>query len=317
MFDIVMSLFNKEKFVEDTINSVLSQRHREWRLFAVDDGSTDRSAAIVEAFGDPRITLIRQKNQGVGPARNAGIRAGSSAWIAFLDADDVWNSDHLAELQATIDRHPGAVIVGSGFRRFSGKACPKQHSDGRDRRELVRYFELAARGREMFFTSSCAVRRSVLAAVGTFEPLPGNEDVELWARVALRGPVAVSDKQTVNYRVDTGGITDAGMAGRKEPARPTERDKMSSTIPTLTRLLPTVNDARLRRDIRAYMDSRVGLSLVAAVLDGNIAYARHVRSLYEGKPKGKARIAAAIARLPEGLAQRVVRSLRRLKGSRR
>ena len=72
MFDVVMPLFNKEKFVGAAIQSVLAQGFDQWRLFIVDDGSTDGGAEVVHGYGDPRITLIEQANQGVGPARNAG-----------------------------------------------------------------------------------------------------------------------------------------------------------------------------------------------------------------------------------------------------
>ena len=121
-----------------------------------------------------------------------------------------------------------------------------------------------------------------------------------------RGPVAVSSRQTVNYRVDTGGITDKGMRGSKAPAKPLRREELSSTIPTLTQLLPSITDRRLRNEVIEYMDSKVGLALVAAALEGDISYARHLVSLYEGKPQGKARVAAAIARLPGPIARSVI-----------
>ena len=312
MFDIVISLYNKEKFIGATIEAVLAQSFGDWRLFVVDDGSTDRGAEIVRGFDDPRISLIRQQNQGVGPARNTGAHAGAAKWIAFLDADDLWNADHLAELDALRRGFPAAALIGCGFTRFSGALAPCADS-GRGERRLARYFAECARGRELFFTSSAAVPRSAFEAVGDFEPLPGNEDVEMWARLALHGPVAVSSRRTVNYRVDTGGITDAGMRGQKPPPKPLRREQLSSTIPTLTRLLPSVTDEQLCRDAVEYMDSRVGLALVAAVLEGDFAYARHVRKLYAGKPRGKARIAAAIAGLPEPIARLVLTAARKLR----
>ena len=104
MFDIVISLYNKEKFIGATIEAVLAQTCRDWRLFIVDDGSTDRGAEIVRGFDDPRISLIRQQNQGVGPARNTCAHAGAAKWIAFLDADDLWNAGHLAELDSNNSR---------------------------------------------------------------------------------------------------------------------------------------------------------------------------------------------------------------------
>jgi glycosyltransferase involved in cell wall biosynthesis len=306
MFDIVMPLYNKEQFVAESIESVLRQSFPDWRLFIVDDGSVDRSAAIAAKYTNPKISLIRQSNQGVGPARNAGIRAGAAPWVAFLDSDDVWDADHLAELDALRSEFPDAVLIGCGFRRFSGSRGPKGSSSGAGNRRLAGYFAECARVGGLFMTSSSAGSRAAIDTVGGFKPLPGNEDVELWARLALHGPVAVSSRCTVNYRTETGGITDAGMGGRKPKPKPTRREDLSATIPTLEAALPQVSDPALREDIIAYMDSRIGIRLVAAVLDGDIDYARRLLPLYRGKPIGKARAAAAIARLPAPLGKSIV-----------
>ena len=306
MFDVVMALYNKEQFVATTIESVLGQSYSEWRLLVVDDGSTDAGAELVGRYADPRIVTIKQLNQGVGPARNEGIRVGRADWVAFLDADDVWNKDHLEELNALRQTYPDAELIGSAFKRFSGAIIPLTHSPGRAERRVVRYFADCAAGRELFLTSSAAVRRSAIAEVGDFKPLPGNEDVELWARLALHGPIAVSGRQTVNYRVDTGGITDRGMRGSKSRVRPTRREELSSAIPTLDRALPHITDRDLREDIVAYADSRVGIRLVAAVIEGDVSYARQLLRLYTGKPRGKARVAAAIGKLPIPIARLVV-----------
>jgi glycosyltransferase involved in cell wall biosynthesis len=313
MFNVVMPLYNKQEFVAATIEAVLAQSYRDWRLFVVDDGSTDRSAEVVRGFDDPRITIIEQANCGVGPARNAGIAAGTAEWIAFLDADDVWNADHLAELEALRCAFPKAALIGCAFKRFSGATTPKVHSEGGPARRLARYFAECARGRELLVTSSAAVPRLAIEEVGAFKDLPGNEDVELWARLALHGPVAVSARQTVNYRIETGGITEKGMGSRAPEAKPTRREELSSTIPTLDRALPAITNPQLRNDIHAYVDSRIGLRLTAAVLEGDLDYARQLMLLLEGRPLGQARIAATLAKLPRPLARAAVATGRRLK----
>jgi glycosyltransferase involved in cell wall biosynthesis len=304
MFDVVVPLYNKEKFVEGTIQSVLAQSFAEWRLFVVDDGSMDGSADVVRCFKDSRIQLIEQPNRGVGPARNRGIRAGSSEWIAFLDSDDVWDFDHLEELDALRRAFPEAALIGCAFERFSGSIPNGSHRQGE--RRLARYFAECGRGKELLITSSAAVRRSALSEVGEFKPLPGNEDVELWARLALQGSVAVSSLKTVNYRVGTGGITDSGRHG--PVSKPERRQDLSSTIPTLENALPQIADSQLRQDINDYMDSRIGIRLVRAVLDGDLTYARQLRALYRGKPRGKAQIAAFLAQLRPPLARLIVRA---------
>jgi glycosyltransferase involved in cell wall biosynthesis len=298
VFDIVIALYNKARFIERTIESVLAQNCPDWRLFVVDDGSTDDGPDRVARFTDPRITLIRQKNAGVGPARNAGIAAGSAPWIAFLDADDLWASDHLAELDKVRRTYPDALLIGT---RFSSD--PLRGSAKRGQTRVSRYFHEAATGRPPLITSSAAVSREALDSWGRFGALNGNEDVELWARLAVHGPVAVSTKRMVFYRRDTGGITDQRQSASIGPMR---REDMSSTIPTLDELLPTITDPQLRRDVLEYVDSRIGVHLIQAVRYGHIRYARHCRTLMTGTPKGKARIAAALASLPPFVTRSII-----------
>lgn len=303
MFDVVTALFNKGPFVKLTIESVLAQRFTDWRLFVVDDGSTDNGPDIVAKFRDPRIHLIRQANAGVGPARNTGIAAGSAPWVAFLDADDVWMPDHLAELDKVRQAYPDALLIGTGITRFGGSPPPPQ--SGRGRLRVARYFHEMSRGRPPLYTSSAAISRRTFDQWGVFEPLNGNEDVELWARLAVNGAVAVSTKRTVYYRLDTGGITDQSNRGNATIG-PMKREDMSSTIPTLDRLLPKIRDERLRRDVIEYMDSRVGVHLIQAVRYGHADYARHCRTLFMREPIGKARAAAILANFPPVLSRAAV-----------
>lgn len=295
MFDIVTPLYNKAPFISRTIESVIAQDFADWRLFVVDDGSTDDGPDLVAQFADKRITLIRQKNAGVGPARNTGIAAGSAPWVAFLDADDVWMPDHLWELDKVRQAYPDAALIGTAIKRFSGDPPPIRPRTGRLR--VSRFFREMTLGRPPLYTSSAAISRKTFDKFGVFEPLNGNEDVELWARLAAQGFVAVSTKPTVFYRLDTGGITDQSNLQNSQTG-PMRREDMSSTIPTLTALAPTISDPQLKQDIMEYMDSRVGIQMIQAVRYGNLDYARHCKRLYQGKPRRQAFYASVLAELP-------------------
>lgn len=90
---IIMPNYNCEKFIEETINSVLAQTYENWELLIVDDCSTDRSAEIIRNYckNDDRIKLFIQKNNlGGAAARNRALREATGKWIAFLDSDDLW-----------------------------------------------------------------------------------------------------------------------------------------------------------------------------------------------------------------------------------
>lgn len=85
---VIIPLYNKEKIVERSVNSVLNQSFQDFELIIVDDGSTDNSFDIVNKIKDNRIRLIRQENGGPAKARNTGAKRACGEWIVFLDADD-------------------------------------------------------------------------------------------------------------------------------------------------------------------------------------------------------------------------------------
>lgn len=92
---MIVPIYRVEKYIAETIRSVLDQTYENFELLLVDDGSPDRSVEICQQFTDPRIRLIRQKNQGACAARNQGMRAATGDYYAFLDGDDLWLPEKL------------------------------------------------------------------------------------------------------------------------------------------------------------------------------------------------------------------------------
>jgi glycosyltransferase involved in cell wall biosynthesis len=297
MFDIVMPLFNKEIYVARTIESVLGQTCGDWTLFVVDDGSGDGGPAVVEQFNDTRINIIRQQNAGPGAARNTGIMAGEAEFIAFLDADDLWLPNHLETLDELRRQFPAASLIGTAYQNWSGESVRSVRS-GHVSVRMIRYFHEAAQGRPPFFTSSAAFSRSAVQRVGLLEHVVIGDEMDLWARLALDGPVAASTKKTVLYRVGTGGITDS--SNLVEAARVEE---ISLPTATLVKRLDGISDPQLRLDVEEYIDFDIGLALMRAVRTGRITYARRLLNLFLVGPRGKARTAAMLAKLPAPLGQ--------------
>lgn len=85
---VIIPLYNKEKTIKDTINSVLNQTYQNYELIIVNDGSTDSSLDIVKSINDDRIRIINKQNEGVSKTRNIGVKEAKSKLIFFLDADD-------------------------------------------------------------------------------------------------------------------------------------------------------------------------------------------------------------------------------------
>ena len=109
--DIVIPLYNKAQCVARAVGSIQQQTMTDWRLIVVDDGSTDEGPDIVRRIDDDRIEIITQTNQGPGAARNAGIARATSGYLAFLDADDEWYPDYLANSLKTIQQEDVALVA--------------------------------------------------------------------------------------------------------------------------------------------------------------------------------------------------------------
>lgn len=185
---IIMPCFNAEAHVARGVASVLGQTFRHLELIAVDDGSTDGTAAVLAAIGDPRVRVISQPNRGVSAARNRGLREARGAFVAFLDADDTWRPDCLELLLAALGKAPEAVAAYCGWQNVG-------LDGGRGEPYLPPDYE--AEGKLEHFLRCCPwpihgalVRRGALTGAGGFpEGLTHAEDYSLWLRVAAFRPV--------------------------------------------------------------------------------------------------------------------------------
>ena len=107
MVSIIIPTYNTEKYILETINLVISQIYEDWELIVIDDGSTDKTAQIVNDIvkKDNRVKYFYQKNSGVSVARNFGLEKTEGDIIALLDADDLWNNNKLDEISEVFSNH--------------------------------------------------------------------------------------------------------------------------------------------------------------------------------------------------------------------
>ena len=112
LVSVIITTYNRADLIVEAIQSVLTQTHQNFELIIVDDGSTDKTKAVVEGFADPRIEYIYMANWG-GPARprNIGIKRAIGSYLAFLDADDYWKEN---KLEIQLKQFDNPVIVGVG-----------------------------------------------------------------------------------------------------------------------------------------------------------------------------------------------------------
>ena len=112
---VIIPLYNKAPFVRRALDSVAAQTFADFEAIVVDDGSTDEGGRIVAAYADARFRLIRQANAGPGAARNRGLGEAQGEFVAFLDADDEWLPEYLAENWRLLDENAEAATVTSGY----------------------------------------------------------------------------------------------------------------------------------------------------------------------------------------------------------
>jgi glycosyltransferase involved in cell wall biosynthesis len=206
---VLMSVFNGQAHVGMAVRSILGQTFRDFELLVIDDGSTDDTAAIVNAFEDPRIRLIRNpRNIGLTRSLNRGLALARGAVVARQDADDVSHPARLQRQMVALDRRFNIALIGAQTRVID--------SDGRLAGSSLFLHPTCARAitwHLMFdnaFAHSTTIfrRRIVWDTLGGYdESFRTNQDFELWSRVTERHDAANLPEVLVDFRVSDGQVS--------------------------------------------------------------------------------------------------------------
>nr|WP_315145905.1 glycosyltransferase family 2 protein [uncultured Flavobacterium sp.] len=203
-FTVIIPLYNKENFIENTLISVLNQSFNDFEVLIINDGSTDKSEEKVLKFKDSRIKYFHKENGGVSTARNFGIEKASSNYITFIDADDYWYPNFIEEMNNAISRFPKLKVFTAAIEvETSKKVFPSSYSIVKTGDyEIVNYFEASTK--ESVIWTSCAVfHKSVFEKTGNFDiNLKSGEDTDMWIRIGLIYPVLFSWKILARYVYD-------------------------------------------------------------------------------------------------------------------
>ncbi len=186
---VIIPVFNRAAVIGRAIESVLNQTYPAHQVIVVDDASTDETPRILERYL-PRIRIIRlTQNRGVSVARNAGIRAATGDWIAFLDSDDQWLPEKLQMAAEFHREHPEYRIFQSEeiWIRNGRRVNPKKKHRKPQGWIFKPSLELC-----LISPSAVIIQHSLFEQVGLFdESLPVCEDYDLWLRVTRRFPVGL------------------------------------------------------------------------------------------------------------------------------
>lgn len=194
--DVIIPTYNRADVLPRAIHSVLNQSYKNFQLYIVDDGSTDKTQEILKQF--PSLTVLTKNNSGVSSARNFGVHHSESPWISFLDSDDEWLPHKLQAQVDYLQKHPELRFVHSNeiWIRNGVRVNPKNKfkKDGPDL--LQRSFDFC-----VISPSTTLMRRDLFLQHGGFnEDFVVCEDFDLWLKILTTEEVGfVSDDLIKKY----------------------------------------------------------------------------------------------------------------------
>lgn len=186
---VVVPLYNKKKSVLETMKAALNQTFNNYEIIVVDDGSTDHSAELVETIKNEKLKIYRKENTGVSDTRNFGITKAQGDYIAFLDADDLWDNLYLERLHMMIESAPECGMFVQNYQTVRFDDLPLKLNSPEGHIEVYKNWE------EVFsemplVTPAIAVNKKKFIDSGYFDTsLSIGEDLEAWLRISLQYPV--------------------------------------------------------------------------------------------------------------------------------
>jgi glycosyltransferase involved in cell wall biosynthesis len=197
LVSVIIPCYNHARFLPEAIESALSQTHLSVEVIVVDDGSRDNTAEVAARF--PDVMCLRQQNQGLAGARNAGLRASCGEYVVFLDADDRLTPSAIEAHLSCFEQHPEAGFVVGDIDQINLNGG---HVDS-PRWPLLRgnYYEELLRVNHVANTIAVMFRRSLLEQLGGFNcSCSPAEDYEILLRAARLSPSAHHRNVVAQYR---------------------------------------------------------------------------------------------------------------------
>jgi len=203
---IVVPAHNAGRTLAQTLASVRAQTVADYEVIVVDDGSTDDTAQVAGEAQDSRVSVVSTANGGVARARNHGIARATGSFVAFLDADDLWRPTKLADQLARLAADPSAGVCVTAATRIDDSSREIGLMRLEDTRDTCA--ALLLRSMVAGCVSSGVVRRSLLEAVGGFDPAFSQcADWDLWLRLSRQTRFSLIDEDLVLYRTHCGNMS--------------------------------------------------------------------------------------------------------------
>lgn len=207
-FTVIIPLFNKEHYVENTIKSILNQTFTDYEILIINDCSTDKSIEKVKPFLSENIKLIEHfENKGLSAARNTGIKNATADYITFLDADDEWKPHFLKTIHQLIIDFPEACIFATNYEEiYNSKVTnPHNHAENltKDSSQIIDFFKYNL-GQGIYNHGSVCFHKKVYQTVGFYdENIDFSEDLDFNIRVNAAYRLAFCNTVGMRYFMQT------------------------------------------------------------------------------------------------------------------
>ena len=202
---VIIPAYNAMNYLSETLDSVLKQTFADFEVLIINDGSSDGIVQWFSGLGEKRVQLISQENQRIAAARNTGISHAKGEYIAFLDADDLWEPTKLEKQVRFLENHPSVGIVHTWTRLIDPKSQPTGRiltspAEGNPWLHLIQ--------KNTIMTSSVMLRSVCLQTVGGFsQDLHYCEDTDLWIRLAASYTFGIVKEPLTSYRLHPGTLS--------------------------------------------------------------------------------------------------------------
>jgi glycosyltransferase involved in cell wall biosynthesis len=222
-FSVIIPLYNKENYIEKTIQSVINQTNNDFEIIIVDDCSTDLSYEIAKKFVSHKIDIIKHPiNKGLSASRNTGILNSRGNYITFLDADDFWKPNYLEEIKLLIDTFPEARLFATNYEEIYPNnviLTPKNNADNLKPIQIIEDYFGVSLGQPLYCACSLCVAKDVFDVVGNYnETISYSEDIDFNIRANLSFKLAYSKKALVSYLIfSENQITNSGLQNKTVP----------------------------------------------------------------------------------------------------
>lgn len=212
-FSVVVTSYNYEQYLPQTLNSILAQTYKNYEVVIVDDGSKDGSVELIKKYIDkyPNFHLYQHENgvnKGLPASVKLGVEKSKGEYIAFLESDDYWREDRLQKIVELINKHPEAVIISNNIQIFGDvtettialKYLHDTLSPLKERNDIKPSLDLV---NTIPTFSSVVIKKDVLLLCNFDTPIPAYIDLFLYKQIFAKYPLYFIDKKLTFWRRHT------------------------------------------------------------------------------------------------------------------